>query len=58
MQICDDGHEEIVFNARRRICPLCDARREIDEHEREGEEQRAEIERLKDEIEALTGAEE
>jgi hypothetical protein len=33
MNICDKGHERIIHDAK--ICPLCDAQREIDEYQRE-----------------------
>lgn len=41
MRMCDDGHEEVVYECRE--CPLCKAMREIAELERENSE-------LKDEL--------
>lgn len=52
MYLCDDGHREICYESVRQSsdCPLCAARKEIDEHERDNEELREKIESLKDEI--------
>lgn len=41
MKICDDGHEEVVYECR--YCPVCEAREQSDK----------EADRLKDEISTL-----
>lgn len=46
MNMCDDGHEEIVFTTKK--CPLCDACNELDYA-------KAEIQDLQKQIEKLTG---
>lgn len=44
MYLCDDHHEEIVYNER--LCPVCEAQKEI-------ERLQLECERLRDEIASL-----
>jgi hypothetical protein len=51
MNICDDGHEEIVFSSK--ACPLCEAQVEIEEHEKQNDNLRVEIESLRDKVQAL-----
>jgi transcription initiation factor IIE alpha subunit len=42
MRMCDDGHDEIVYECKQ--CPVCKAMREIDDLERENSELREELE--------------
>ena len=48
MMICDDGHAEIVFD--NRICPLCLAKGEKSEWEKEGAELKLRIRELEQKI--------
>lgn len=48
MKLCSYNHEEICFEGRR--CPVCELKEEITAWEKEGEELKARIECLKDEI--------
>ena len=45
MRMCDDGHEEVVFESKQ--CPVCKAMREIDDLERENGELKEELEEVK-----------
>ena len=49
MEICDDNHDEIVFDSRN--CPLCDEISNREQLERELNEANEEIEKLKGVIE-------
>jgi len=51
MQICDDGHEEIVFTCRH--CPACAAKLEIEQWEKDGYESVEKIKELEDKITEL-----
>jgi polyhydroxyalkanoate synthesis regulator phasin len=46
MQVCGDGHEEIVCETR--YCPLCEKKKEVDRLEREIESLREEIDQLQE----------
>lgn len=45
MYLCDDGHDEVCYEGR--LCPVCEARKEIDRLERETEDLRDECLELK-----------
>lgn len=44
MKVCDDSHDEIVYNGR--LCPLCEALNRIDRLEEEVEDLNKEIKNL------------
>ena len=48
MNLCNDGHDEVCYEVR--LCPVCEALKEIDRYQRE-------IEDLRDEIKELQEAE-
>ncbi len=52
LEICDDGHASVAFS-RNLSCPVCEAKRETKESDRELSTALAKIEELREEIETL-----
>ena len=57
MDLCSDGHDEIVYTCKGVFggydCPLCAAKKEIDEWEKEGSERDEKISELEYRIKEL-----
>jgi transcription initiation factor IIE alpha subunit len=45
---CDDDHEPIAYACQ--YCPVCDARREVEEHEKENDELRKRVQELEEQL--------
>ena len=48
LQVCASNHEAVCYY--NNCCPVCDARREVEEHEKENDELRERVQELEEQL--------